>query len=513
MAANRTDKGLGQALRRYYPRAFVMHQDVVFRVNGRGQALPGIQEDKKESKRVANTLRNQPGLVEKVWERILDELEIVGFSKADIEEQQALGDSDDDDYDLDDKLTVIVPSKIELRLDKGLNVARCEKCGLLNYVNHMFKDKGLPTHKSCTKSTRSRYRQAPVFVPSPKDPTEAAKVGCADQISIKTILPQQVNCYYFKQGGFCTHPSGDGQCDTDMEKQHSYMWINPSYPFRGIKIFNNGCPKGLGNIPTQPLISHRGGNIGGGYKYTKTFPNAGLTQRLYTTVAWEGEKHTEDMNRLNNEIEEIKKTWFNGKLVNFEETKFSRITVLDLVYGIKVGGYYDHWLRGPGENNVLGRMLKTQGFVITLTGEIWKEAVKLDGYKSPDDKDPLEDRVYILAHTLEHAIRNHVPIFTGIDENLFGGSYEILPDKKGAKIYLYDNEVGGHGGFATLLNSKASRFVDMINTVRRQTLCPIRKCKRGCKQCLFIRGCGLGNARINRRMLLDSGILQPQQSE
>ena len=103
-------------------------------------------------------------------------------------------------------------------------------------------------------------------------------------------------------------------------------------------------------------------------------PNASVTSRLSCSVAWENGKHSEDMNRLNNEIQEIKRTWFNGELVNFEETNFSKITVFDLVYGIRVGGYYDHFLNGPGNNNVLGRMLKTQGFVITLTGEIWKAA-------------------------------------------------------------------------------------------------------------------------------------------
>ena len=195
------------------------------------------------------------------------------------------------------------------------------------------------------------------------------------------------------------------------------------------------------------------------------------------------------------------------------ETNFSKITVFDLVYGIRIGGYYDHFLRGPGNNNVLGRMLKTQGFVITLTGEIWKAATKLDKYESPDDVDPLEDKVMILAHTLKHAILSQVPTFTGVDENMFDGSYEILPDKKGAKIYLYDNEVGGHGGFATLMSGNGLRFDEMMNTVRRQTRCPIRNCKRGCGQCIFIRTCKLGNIKINRRMLLDSGILQPQQSE
>ena len=510
MANNITEKSLGQALRRYYPRAFALHQDVIFRVNGPGQALPGITRDEKESKRVAKALRNTD-LEEKVWDKILSELEIIGFSRADIEEMQELGIDADEDEDEDEKLNVIVPSKIDLRLDSGLNVGRCEKCGHLNWINHMQRNKGgLPVHTNCEKSSRSRYRQAPVFVPYPRDPNDSAKTGSSDQIKIKTILHKQVNCFYFRTGGICNHPSGDNRCDPKPELQKSYLFINPSYPFRGMKIFNNKCPKNL-QVPIQGLTTHKGGAIGGGYTYRKSYPNAGLTRRLSCSVAWEGGKHTEEMNRLNSEIEEIKKTWFNRELVNFEETNFSRITVLDLVYGIKIGGYYDHWLHGPGNNNVLGRMLKTQGFVITLTHELWEVAAGLvEKYRPDDTVDPLVDNMMILAHTLKHAILSQVPTFTGVDENLFGGSYEILPDKKGARVYLYDNEVGGHGGFATLMAGNASKFTRMIETVQRQTTCPVRNCKVGCKQCIFIRGCGLGNTKINRRMLLDSGILASQ---
>ena len=69
--------------------------------------------------------------------------------------------------------------------------------------------------------------------------------------------------------------------------------------------------------------------------------------------------------------------------------------------------------------------------------------------------------------------------------------------------------MGGHGGFGTLM-ADGSRFSRLIESVYKAIKCPIRNCKLGCKHCLFLRNCNLGNNKINRRMLLDSGILQEQ---
>jgi ATP-dependent helicase YprA (DUF1998 family) len=221
---------------------------------------------------------------------------------------------------------------------------------------------------------------------------------------------------------------------------------------------------------------------------------------------------SETIQSINNEINEIKIGWFKNELVDLAQTKFARITAVDLVYGRRIGGYYDHDIKGDrGKNNVVGRMLETQGFVIAIREGISDVATELVQYDDPSvpEKDKIKDKVKIITHTLEHAILNQIPTFTGMDENMFGSSYEIEDEGKGAKIYLYDNEVGGHGGFGTLM-ADGERFSRLIENVYKAIKCPIRQCKIGCKHCLFIRNCGLSNNKINRRMLLDSGILQQQ---
>jgi len=492
------DKPIGMILRNYYPRAFVSHQNVMFRVDGPGQALPGITKDEKESYKIMKKLRD-PELMDKIWEKILFELGVHGFNTADIETAMNFEENDDED-----KINVIVPSKIDLRLDRGLNVGYCSKCGHLNYLNKILRTTaGLPVHTNCNMGPNSRYKQAPVFVPYPKNPKDATRPTSSDQLKVQTVLPHDVNCLYLRPGGKCGHPkSEDGLCHPNYEFQHSYMKTNPNYPLSGIKIVNENCPKGLVDIRPRTLTPHRPGV---GYTYNKKFADSGITQRLYTTISWEDPKKSDTIDDINAKISEIKKTWFNEKLVDFDGTKFSRINVIDLVYGLKVGGYYDHWLRGAGDNNVLGRMLQTQGFIITIKKEIWDVASTLDKYSDHD----VEDRVRIIIHTLKHAILNQIPTFTGIEETKFGGSYELLGEDEGAKIYLFDNEVGGHGGFETLTKD-VDRFTQMIETVFNKAQCPIRKCNRGCKHCLFLRNCGLGNYMLNRKMLLDSEILKTQ---
>ena len=502
---NLKEKPMGQAIRNYYPKAFTLHQDVMFRVDGPGQSLPGITPDIDLSREIMKKMMREPGLEQKAWKKILYELGVYGFDVDRIKEQMEFdGEPEDGDY-----INVIVPQKIDLRLDKGLNVGRCRGCGHLNYINHMLRNsQGLPVHSKCPTGKPSRYTQAPVFVPFPNDESQAARPQAADQLKVQTVLPLDVNCLHLKPGNICNHPqSTDGKCVDDMDGQHSYMKLGPNYPLKGIKIVNWNCPKGLKDIRPRNMTPHRAGT---GYFYQKKFADTGITRRLYTSVAWETEKESETIQSINREINEIKKTWFENELIDFDQTKFSRIVVLDIVYGVKIGGYYDHFLRGPGQNNVMGRMLDTQGFVITIKEGIHDVAAGLDQYKDdPDVTDAIEDKVRIITHTLKHAILNQIPTFTGMEENLFGGSYEILDEGKGAKIYLYDNEVGGHGGFGTLMVD-GSRFSRLIESVYKAIKCPIRNCKLGCKHCLFLRNCNLGNNKINRRMLLDSGILQEQ---
>jgi len=500
--SNIKKRPISMILRNYYPRAFVMHQDVMFRVDGPGQALAGITKNDVESTKLMNKLRHL-NIIEKVWDKILDELKILGFDIEDIKTQMKF--CEDEGFD---KINVIVPSKVDLRLDQGLNVGRCERCGHLNYLDHILRNyRGLPVHQDCKITKNPKYKQAPVFVPYPKNQKSRTRPGSRDTLRILTVLPVDVNCKYLGQNQRCNHPkSNDRRCVTEISGQHSYMHLNPNYPLSGIKIVNNNCPKGLTDIKPKPMTPIR---PGAEYAYKKQFADSGVTGRLYTTIAWEDTKQNESINQINQIIEPVKKTWFSSELVDLDETKFSNIGVIDLVYGVRIGGYYDHFLGGcQGKNNILGRMLQTQGFVITIKDAIWNKALSLTNYQS-NTVDPVEDRVRIIVHSLEHAILNQIPTYTGIEETKFGGSFEILKDQKGARIYLFDNETGGHGGFATLINNY-SRFTKMIQSVYNQIKCPIRQCRTGCKHCLFLRNCGLLNYKLHRKMLLDSGILLRQ---
>ena len=504
---NLKDKPMGQAIRNYFPKAFVLHRDVMFRVDGPAHTgLPGITPSVELSREIMKKLLREPGLEKKIWNKIIYELGVHGFDTEWIENKMKFdGEPEEGDY-----INIIVPAKIDLRLDKGLNVGRCRGCGHLNYISHMLHNsQGLPIHNNCSKGQR-RYTQAPVFVPYPDDESTAARPQSTDQLKIQTVIPKDVNCLHLQPGNVCGHPeSTDKKCVDNMDGQHSYMTLGPNYPLKGIKIVNNRCPKGLTNIMPRTMTPHRAGT---GYYYKKQFADTGITGRLYTTVAMESESESETIQSINSEIAETKKTWFNNELVDFEQTKFARITVIDMVYGRRIGGYYDHDIKGdPGNNNIMGRMLNTQGFVITIREGISDVATELVQYDDPNvpERDKIKDKVTIITHTLKHAILNQIPTFIGMEETLFGGSYEIEDEGKGAKIYLYDNEVGGHGGFGTLM-ADGSRFSRLIESVYKAIKCPIRNCKLGCKHCLFLRNCNLGNNKINRRMLLDSGILQEQ---
>ena len=505
---NLKEKPMGQAIRNYFPKAFVLHRDVMFRVDGPAHTgLPGITPSPEQSMEITKKLLREPGLEKKIWDKILYELGVHGFKTKWIEDKMKFdGEPEEGDY-----INIIVPAKIDLRLDKGLNVGRCRGCGHLNYFNFMpHNSQGLPTHTNCTKG-KKRYTQAPVFVPYPDDESHAARPQSTDQLKIQTVITKDVNCLHFNAAAkSCNHPdTTDRRCVDEVDGQHSYMKLGPNYPLKGIKIVNNLCPKGLKNIKPRIMTTTRAGT---GYYYRKKFADTGITGRLYTTVAMESESESEAIQSINNEIAETKKTWFNNELVDFEQTKFARITVIDMVYGRRIGGYYDHDIKGErGKNYIMGRMLKTQGFVIAIREGISDVATGLVQYDDPSvpEKEKIKDKVTIITHTLEHAILNQIPTFTVMDENLFGSSYEIEDEGKGAKIYLYDNEVGGHGGFGTLM-ADGERFSRLIENVYKEIQCPIRKCKLGCKHCLFLRGCGLGNNKINRRMLIDSEILQQQ---
>ena len=500
-------RNLGMVLRNLYPRSFATWQDTVFRVTSKSGTIPGIVPDQKEIKKL-NRILDKGGLMRKAYEKIREELLAIDQS-FEIDEWK-----EDEDGDPITELNIIIPEKVELRLDESLEVVYCDRCGHLEFLSKAPRTSGgsMPFHLKCRKGG-GKYRQAPIFVPFSNSGKTLSESRSADIIKIKPMVSKQVYCYYLRENGKCIHPDnhpsrgGDGKCVSDLSERHAYLQFNPDRPLGGLRVVNNMCPKGFKNIPSQQLITHRAGV---GFHYRKRFPNKGVTSPLFTTVAWENEKHGDEINSINNFISEQKNIWFNSKFVDMKNTKFSKIDVLEIVYGIRIGGFYDHWMRGTDQNDVLGRILRTQGFVITIKGAIYDKINEVQ--EKYYVKDGIDRETYLLnhiIHTLKHAILYWVPSFTGFQSSQFHGSYEILDHKEGAKVYLFDNDDGGHGGFATLIQQKES-FGNMIGKVYSSLRCPVRNCQLACAHCLYLRRCGNGNKELNRNMLLESEIILRQ---
>lgn len=505
-----TTKGLGAAIKMLYPYAYATYRNTVFHVVGI-QELPGIVPDNSASMEIMKKFFMEPELKRKAYEKLRYEMVTAGRQPP---EPYREGKTE---------LNVIVPHTIELRLDDSLDVVYCSKCKQLNRLSKLPRSPkgGMPVHRNCPKGF-GVYKQAPIFVPQPPDNSTLNLTGRQDHVKMAKISIKQLTCMYLDKNQACNHPNGDGQCVPDFDGQAAYLEINRDRPIAGLRIVNNNCPKHLHNIPKQKLWPPK---LGGGNYYRKAFPAPNITTPLYTTVAKASEFHNAEIDEVNSKILDSKRTLFNSKYVDLVETKFSRINVLELNYGARIGGYGNggyviSWVMGGKKNNVIGRMLDTQGFVIRLKPELYSridELFEKPEYQSIKSKFDLksEQRKYmldIIAHTLKHAMLILVPQMTGFEDQMFMGAYEILENEQGAMVYLYDNENGGHGGFSTFIREEG-KFKHMIETLVSRTLqCPIRKCTHACKYCLFLRRCGRTNNDLNRKLLLDSGIFLEQAS-
>ena len=99
---NIDERGMGLILRYYYPQAFVMQQDVLFRVSGPvTSGLPGITKNEKESNKIRDQLLTKPELEKTLWKKILSELTVHGFDITGLEE--------DMDFDEEEDLLMLPP--------------------------------------------------------------------------------------------------------------------------------------------------------------------------------------------------------------------------------------------------------------------------------------------------------------------------------------------------------------------------------------------------------------------
>ncbi len=497
---------LGMAIRNLYPLAYASWQDAIFHVTGIGP-LPGVQANPSETKKIDRELVRNPNLLKKAYLKIKEHLKE--------DSQQLIDEWEEDSSGLPiTSINITVPQKIDLRLDTSLDVVYCSGCNQLNRLSKIGRNPrgGLPFHHNCANG--GRFKQAPVFIPRQSGDKTIGVTGEPGAVKIRSINTRQIMCYYLGPGATCKHPiSPDKKCVSQAEGQLAYLKINPKRPITGLRIVNESCPKKLKGIPEQSLQPPR---VGAGHYYTKRFPSPGISSSLFVSVASEITDHSEEMEKINAYISEIKQLLFNREYVDMTATRFSKIRVLEMVYGIRVGGrfggYTEHWMRGGEHNNVVGRMLDTQGFVITIKPSIYS---RIDHIMSefPDlakRQRPREYALEIIAHTLKHAMLVLVPRFTGFEDQKFTGAYDVLENQEGAKIYVFDNENGGNGGFATLIKQYDS-FSKMITEVGRSLInCPVRYCKYACGNCLFLRKCGRVNRELNRKLLKKAEIFAQQ---
>ena len=150
---NLKEKPMGQAIRNYFPKAFVLHRDVMFRVDGPGQSLPGITPDIDLSREIMKKMMREPGLEQKAWKKILYELNVYGFDVDRIKEQMEF------DGELDDDLArLITPVACD-----DADAARCgvrdlDVLAVTHCFIHLFVDFMMPRHLRGRSARRNRER-------------------------------------------------------------------------------------------------------------------------------------------------------------------------------------------------------------------------------------------------------------------------------------------------------------------------------------------------------------------
>jgi hypothetical protein len=106
----------------------------------------------------------------------------------------------------------------------------------------------------------------------------------------------------------------------------------------------------------------------------------------------------------------------------------------------------------------------------------------------------------IALHSLKHAFLVLAPMYSGFEPEKFHGSYDQSQDGKSSRVFVYDTDEGGNGGFAALMHNRQT-FVKMLREIRNRLDCPTRECSEACKLCLFIKNCGNVNRKLNRHLL------------
>jgi len=494
-----TTKSLAYALRSVYPGAFASYQGVVFKVTSPEiGSLRGHKPDMNLTIRVRAKLAEEAGktLVQKASRKLISQV------------------ADDTDRRIAiTELGVTVPNKIELRFDDSLDMVFCSDstCGTLDRLSyHKFPPRDrMPSCRSCKSAS---VQQAPVWIPQ-RTSSRGTAVGHAmlggtqTASFIRNMGTRQIFCYYSNPGDGCLNPhSTDGKCVHDfVGKLGSLRMEDPQRPIDSLRRHNPHCPKGL---PVPPITLERLHRTGG-YWFKMDYPRESMTVPLQVSAV---ESYTvsgdSEIEEINGVLHEVKPLIFNGGLVDLERTAFSRLRVLEVTYGYRVGnrftGVSEYYLDGQ-ENNVPGRLTETQGFVVTLKPEVYDaiERIRQEHFKDEN----LDDMVEIALHSLKHALLVLVPLYTGFEPDKFYGSFDPLGPSVGARVFVYDTDEGGSGGFASLMRDR-NGFLRMLREIRKRLACPTRDCLTACKQCLFVKNCGNVNRKLNRHLLNQLGVFQ-----
>lgn len=485
-----TNKSMGYALRSLYPGAFASYQGVVFRVTSPEQgSLKGITPDIKASFEIMQKLAEGES-----GRRLLQ--------KASTRLERNIAEESQRNVPVSGNLNIIVPKKIDLRFDETLDMVYCKNpdCGTLDKLSYnKFPPKDrMPRCRYCNESP---VAQAPVWIPQPLDPqgSHALLGETGEQAVIRNMGVKQIFCYYSKPGDRCDHPQSlDGKCTHDfIKKLGSLKMTDPQRPIDSLRKYNPHCPKELVVQPEKLDRLYRTGS----YWYKMDFPRESMTVPLQVSAVEPFEmKDDPEVDEVNQVLEDAKRIVLNSKIVDVGNSKFTRMRVLEATYGYRIGnrfsGVSSYYIDGE-ENNVLGRLTNTQGFVLTLKPEFYKSVEDLNEQeKFTAETNELVD---IALHSIKHALLVLAPRYTGFEPEKFYGSYDILPDKI-TKVYVYDTDEGGNGGFAALMRDGRS-FHNMLKEISLRLDCPIRGCTEACKLCLFIKNCGNVNRKLNRHVL------------
>jgi len=186
------------------------------------------------------------------------------------------------------------------------------------------------------------------------------------------------------------------------------------------------------------------------------------------------------------------------------------IEVSQVTWGYKLGQYENIRYQTFPNHAYYGRKLTTQGIIIRLKPEVYKECLNYleELYKEDFDlhkefmqdiehEDPEMKEMQLkrwVLHTLKHALLVFMPVITGLPNQEFSGSYDLEKNQ----VIIYDSQEKGIGGCKKLWDDP-NNFIDLLDLLTET----IEKCdcRNKCPKCILLNTCGEVNQALNRHLL------------